>query len=77
MTKNEFRATLEDLLEIPRGSLRDEDTRETVKMWSSLVDVQIMFLLESELELEDPEMLSYDSVGDLIVALEQRGAFPA
>ena len=46
-------------------------------MWSSLVDVQIMFLLESELELEDPEMLSYDSVGDLIVALEQRGAFPA
>ena len=75
MTKAEFRAALEDILQVPRGSLRDDDTRDTVKRWSSLADVQIMVLLESELRLEDPEMLSYESIGDLMDALEGRRAF--
>jgi acyl carrier protein len=75
MTKDQFRAALEDLLVVPRGALRDDDSRETVKGWSSLADVQIMILLETELGIEDSETLEYERVGDLVAALEGRGAF--
>ncbi|MFL6117175.1 MAG: hypothetical protein ACJ786_38360 [Catenulispora sp.] len=67
---------LEEILSVPAGSLRDSDTRETVDEWSSLVDVQIMTVIGSELALdEDPELISFDSVGELLAELEQRGAF--
>ena len=66
---------LEEMFSVPPGSLQDSDTRETVKDWSSLVDVQIMTVIGSELALEeDPELISFDSVGELLDELEQRGA---
>jgi hypothetical protein len=67
---------LEEIFSVPPGSLQDSDTRETVKDWSSLVDVQIMTVMGSELALdEDPELMSFDSVGELLDELELRGAF--
>jgi acyl carrier protein len=76
MTRAAFRSMLAEILSVPSGSLQDSDTRETVKDWSSLVDVQIMTVIGSELALdEDPELMSFDSVGELLDELEQRGAF--
>jgi hypothetical protein len=67
---------LEEIFSVPPGSLQNSDTRETVKDWSSLVDVQIMTVIGSDLALEeDPELMSFDSVGELLDELEQRGAF--
>jgi hypothetical protein len=76
MTRTAFRTMLEEILSVPAGSLQDSDTRETVEDWSSLVDVQIMTVMGSELALdEDPELISFESVGELLDELEQRGAF--
>jgi hypothetical protein len=67
---------LEEILSVSPGSLRDSDTRETIEEWSSLVDVEIMTIIGSELALdEDPELASFDSVGELLDELSQRGAF--
>ena len=76
MTRPSFRSVLEEILSVPPGELKDTDTRNTLKDWSSLVDVQIMTVIGSELELEeDPELLAYESVGELMDALDARGAF--
>jgi hypothetical protein len=76
MTREAFRTLLEDLLGAAPGSLRDDDTRETVPEWSSLADVQIMTVIASELRLDqDPELLSCESVGELLDELGRRGAF--
>jgi hypothetical protein len=67
---------LEEILSVTPGSLRDSDTRDTVEEWSSLVDVQIMTVIGSELALaEDPELMSFDSIGELMDELDQRSAF--
>jgi hypothetical protein len=76
MTKTAFRSSLEDIFEIPRGALRDVDTRDSVPAWTSVADVQILTLVTSELGVEpDLELLEAESVGDLIGALEERGVF--
>jgi hypothetical protein len=76
MTRTAFRSMLEEILSVAPGSLQDSDTRDTVKDWSSLVDVQIMTVIGSDLALdEDPELMSFDSVGELLDELEQRSAF--
>ena len=76
MTRAAFRSMMEDILSVHPGSLQDSDTRETVKDWSSLVDVQIMTVIGSELALdEDPELIAFETVGELLDELEQRGAF--
>ena len=76
MTRTAFRSMLEEIFAVPPGALQDSDTRDTVKDWSSLVDVQIMTVIGSELALdEDPELMSFESVGELLDELEQRSAF--
>ena len=76
MTRAAFRSMLEEIFAVPPGSLQESDTRETVADWSSLVDVQIMTVIGSDLALdEDPELMSFDSVGELLDELERRGAF--
>ena len=78
MTKRRFRSMLEELLSVPAGALRDSDTRETIPTWTSLVDVQIAVVLDSELGLqEEAEILDYNTVGELLAALDERGAFAA
>ena len=62
------------------GSLRDSDTRDSIAEWSSLVDVQILTAISSEMGLDPDadfleEFTACDSIGDLFELLEQRGAF--
>ena len=75
MTRAAFRAVLEEILSVDPGSLRDTDSRQTIEGWSSIVDVQIMAFVSSELGLEEEaEMLSFESIGELLDTLERRGA---
>jgi acyl carrier protein len=78
MTRAAFRTLIEEIASVEPGALRDTDTRGTVKDWSSLVDVQIMAVIASELGLgEEAETLAYETVGELLDHLEERGAFSA
>lgn len=77
MTRSSFYAVLEDLLQVPHGSLAESDSRATVTAWSSLADVQIFTVVSSEFGIEpDAELLEAETVGDLIRLLEARNAFP-
>jgi len=76
MTKASFRSMLEEILAVDPGSLHDGDTRATVEHWTSLADVQIMTVVATDLALNDEaELLEYDSIGELLSQLEQRGVF--
>lgn len=76
MTKCTFVAMLEELMSLSPGTLKDSDTRATVKGWSSLVDVQILSLVSEKFGLEiDDELQEYASIGCLLAVLENRLVF--
>jgi acyl carrier protein len=76
MTRASFRNALEDILEVPNGSLKESDTRDSIPAWSSLADVKIMTMIDSEMGLEpDAELIQAESIGELLDILEQRRAF--
>lgn len=74
MTRSAFKTLLEEILRVPPGSLAESDTRETVENWSSLVDVEIMTIIGSELGV-DAELLEYETVGELLDLLEGQQVF--
>ena len=74
MTRPAFKALLEEIFRVPPGSLAESDTRETVENWSSLVDVEIMTIIGSELGV-DAELLEYETVGELLDLLEGQQVF--
>ena len=73
MTKSAFKEILEDVLRVPRGSLKDSDSRETLSGWDSVADIQILALIAGESGTEtDAELLYADTIGDLLNMLEDR-----
>jgi acyl carrier protein len=65
-----------EILGVAARTLREEDTRHTVAQWTSLADVQIFSLITSEFGIEpDDEMIEAETVGDLLMVLQSRGAF--
>jgi acyl carrier protein len=76
MTRSGFKAALEEILQMPRSSLKESDSRETVAGWSSIADVQILTTITSEFGLEpDVTLLEAETVGDLLDALETKNVF--
>lgn len=76
MTRSAFQNAMEEILDVPRGSLKESDSRDSLENWSSLADVQILTTINTELGLEpDAELLGAETVGDLFRTLEHRGAF--
>ncbi len=78
MTKTAFKKMLEDILDVPPGSLAESDTRDTIAGWSSLTDVQIMTAIWSELGVEnDAGAFDFDNIGELFALLDANEAFSA
>ena len=78
MTKSAFLQGMEEIFGIPKRSLREEDSRETVASWTSLADVQVFALISSEFGIEaSSELIEAETVGDLLQVLESHGAFRA
>jgi acyl carrier protein len=76
MTKTAFIHTLEETLGVRSGELQPQDTRDTVRGWSSLTDVTILTVIFSELGIEaEEDLLDYRSVGELLDILERKRAF--
>jgi acyl carrier protein len=74
----QFRRALEEIFDVPRNSLRDADTRDSVQTWTSIADVQIMTLVATELKIEpDAQLVEAETVGDLIRVLEAKGVLSA
>jgi acyl carrier protein len=78
MTRTAFKSALEDIFSVPRGSLNDSDTRDTVEGWSSLADVSIVTFVSSQFGIDpDVELLEAESVGDLLHLLQEREVITA
>jgi acyl carrier protein len=76
MTRTSFMRALEEIFGLERRTLREESSRDTLEEWTSLADVQIFSLIESEFGLEpSEELLGAETVGDLLRVLEKQGAF--
>ena len=69
---------LEDIFDVPRGTLRESDSRDTIENWTSIADVQILTSITTEFGIEpDADLLQAETIGDLIAALESRNALQA
>ena len=76
MTKAAFKKVLEEILNVPAGSLKESDSRDTIAGWSSLTDVQILTAIWSELgEESDSGAFEFETVGELLALLEAKQAF--
>jgi acyl carrier protein len=80
MTPDQFKSILADLIHCKPEDLRDTDTRDTHAGWSSVADIQILAVIESDLRIEsDANFLDAftgcDSVGDLLRLLREHDAF--
>ena len=78
MTRTAFKGALEEILAVPRGSLRNAGSRDTVETWSSIADVQILTTITREFGVKpDAALLEAETVSDLLAALESRNVFAA
>jgi hypothetical protein len=76
MTRNGFRELIADFLGVSASELPDTTEKESVESWSSLVDVQIATVIQTELGAEPTaEMLEADTVGNLLNLLESAKLF--
>jgi acyl carrier protein len=76
MTRSGFLRAIEEILGAAPRTLREEDSRDTVAQWTSLADVQIFSLITSEFGIEpDGDLIEAETVGDLLRALQAKGAF--
>jgi len=76
MTRSGFLRAMEEMLGVATRSLREEDSRDSIARWTSLVDVQIFSLITGEFGIEpDSELIEAETVGDLLHILQSRGAF--
>jgi acyl carrier protein len=67
---------LEEILDVPRGSLSDADSRESLPGWTSLADVQILTAIQEQFGLEaDPDLLGAETIGELMQVLDHRASF--
>ncbi len=73
MTRSDFQSAVEEILELPRGALKDSDDRDSIATWTSLADVQILTFISSEFGLEpEAEMMEAATFGDLVRQLEDK-----
>ena len=74
MTVSEFQTAVEEILDVPRGSMKESDTRDTVASWSSLADVKIVAWLSSECGIEpEAELMEAETFGDMLSYLKTKG----
>jgi len=76
MTRTEFVRALEEIFGLERRALREESSRESIEEWTSLADVQVFSLIESEFGIEPTEeLIGAETIGDLLRVLQDQGAF--
>jgi acyl carrier protein len=76
MTRAEFQIAVEDILKVPRGSLKETDSRDTLENWSSFVDVEILEFVAQRFGIEpEADLMEAETFGDLVRMLEQKRAF--
>jgi len=76
MTRTSFVRALEEILGLEPRTLREDSSRDSLEEWTSLADVQIFSLIESECGIEpSEELLSAETIGDLLRTLQKLGAF--
>jgi hypothetical protein len=78
MTRTEFQEGVEDILKVPRGSLKDTDSRDTIEAWSSFSDLDIVEFIQHNFGFEpDADFMEAESFGDILRMLENKRVFSA
>jgi acyl carrier protein len=78
MTRIEFQHAVEDILKVPRGSLKETDSRDTIEGWSSFSDVEIVEFIEREIGVEpDADLMEAETFGDILKILDNKRVFTA
>ena len=78
MTRTEFQYAVEDILKVPRGSLKESDSRDTVETWSSFSDLDIVECIERNFAFEaDADFMEAESFGEILKKLEGKRVFSA
>lgn len=73
MSRSEFQAAVEEILELPRGALKDSDSRDSVEAWTSIADLQILTFISSETGLEpEPDWMEAKTFGELVRKLQEK-----
>lgn len=76
MTRRAFQNTLEDILDVPRNTLNDSWSRDTLESWTSVADMKIFTAITAEFGVEpDGDLLGAETIGDLLGVLEARHLF--
>jgi acyl carrier protein len=68
MTRPEFLVLIDDLLELPKGTLTGEEKLENLEGWNSLALICYMSLVDEHLgvKLSPRQFVSCESVNDLL-----------
>ena len=78
MTRIEFQHAVEDILKVPRGSLKETDSRDTIETWSSFSDVEIVEFIERTFGVApEAELMEAETFGDILKNLEHKRVFAA
>jgi hypothetical protein len=78
MTVRDFQTAVEEILDVPHGSMKESDSRDTIASWSSIADVKIVAWLSSECGIEpSPEFMEAETFGDMLACLNDTGVLSA
>lgn len=76
MTRAAFVRAIEEIFGVEARTLHERSSRETIPEWTSLADVQIFTLIQTEFGVEpDQVLIEADTIGELTAALREKGAF--
>jgi len=75
MKTSEFMDKLSDVLKLPPGRLKLDDTPETVAEWDSLGRLAMIGLVDSlfRLAFADKSLQDFRSIGELVESLKRQG----
>jgi len=68
MTRPDFLSLMDELLELPKGTLTGEEKLENLEEWNSLAMIGYMALVDEHIgvKLSPRQFLSCDTVSDLL-----------
>jgi acyl carrier protein len=74
MTKKEFYARFEQMVQKPEGSIRGDERLETFEGWDSMAGLSLIAMADAELNVRLPpqQLITAKTVADLVALLGDR-----
>ena len=74
MNRNNFLLELDELLELPKGTLKEDQILDKLPEWDSLAVISFIALADAtyKVNLDPKQLASCKTIGDLAVQIEER-----